>query len=115
MSRSSMSREVRRPRLVATVPTPFLSHDVGFAPDGGVWVTSGEKRESTVFGAGGRLERRLAADAAPQHVTFSNDRAYVTSGDDGTFRVQALSGRVLRTTAIPVGSYNVQHGSRPAC
>ena len=102
--------DVRRPRLVASARTPFLSHDVGFAPDGRVWVTSGEKRESTVFGAPGRLELRLAADAAPQHVTFSNDRAYVTSGDDGTFRVHALSGRVLRTTAIPDGSYNVQHG-----
>ncbi|HEX6763204.1 MAG TPA: hypothetical protein VF094_10405 [Gaiellaceae bacterium] len=101
----------RRPRLRATVPTPFLSHDVGFAPDGRVWVTSGENRESTVFGARRRLEHRLAADAAPQHVTFSRDRAYVTSGDDGTFRVHALSGRLLRTTAIPVGSYNVQHGS----
>jgi hypothetical protein len=101
----------RRPRHVATVPTPFLSHDVGFAPDGRVWVTSGLKRESTVFGAGRQLRARLAADAAPQHVTFSSDRAYVTSGDDGTFKVHALSGRLLRTTAIPVGSYNVQHGA----
>jgi DNA-binding beta-propeller fold protein YncE len=102
--------DLRRPRHVATVPTPFLSHDVGFAPDGRVWVTSGLKRESTVFDAGRQLRSTLAADAAPQHVTFSRDRAYVTSGDDGTFRVHALSGRVLRTTAIPVGSYNVQHG-----
>jgi hypothetical protein len=100
----------RRPRLHATVPTPFLSHDVGFAPDGRVWVTSGENRESTIFGTDRRLGSRLAADAAPQHVTFSRDRAYVTSGDDGTFRVHALSGRLLRTTAIPVGSYNVQQG-----
>lgn len=101
----------RRPRLQGTVPTPFLSHDVGFAPDGRVWVTSGEQRESTIYGPGRRLERRLGADAAPQHVTFSRDRAYVTSGDDGTFRVHALSGRLLRTTAIPLGSYNVQQGS----
>jgi hypothetical protein len=43
-------------------------------------------------------------------VTFSNRLAYVTSGVAGTFRVQTLSGRVLRTTGIPVGSYNVQHG-----
>ena len=99
-----------RPRHVRTVPTPFLSHDVGFAPDGSVWVTSGEKRESTVFAAGGRLRQRLAADTAPQHVTFSRDRAYVTSGADGTFRVHGPAGDLLRTTAIPVGSYNVQHG-----
>lgn len=102
--------DVGRPRHVATVPTPFLSHDVGFAPDGRVWVTSGLGRESTVFGAGRELLDTLAADAAPQHVTFSRDRAYVTSGGDGTFRVHALSGRLLGTTAVPVGSYNVQHG-----
>jgi len=37
--------------------------------------------------------------------------AYVTSGDDGTLRVQSLrDGRVLRTTKVPVGSYNVQQG-----
>jgi hypothetical protein len=34
----------------------------------------------------------------------------VTSGDDGTLRVHALSGRLLRVTPIPVGSYNVQRG-----
>ena len=103
--------DLGRPRHVETVATPFLSHDVGFAPDGRVWVTSGEKRESTVFGAGGSLRRRLAAGGAPQHVTFSSDRAYVTSGVDGTFAVHGLSGEVLRTTAVPIGSYNVQHGS----
>ncbi|HZO34109.1 MAG TPA: hypothetical protein VFB17_03430 [Gaiellaceae bacterium] len=100
----------RRLRHVASVPTPFLSHDVGFAPDGRVWVTSGEFGETTIFDAHGRMRVRLGADAAPQHVTFSNGLAYVTSGAAGTFRVQTFAGRVLRTTAIPVGSYNVQHG-----
>ena len=100
-----------RPRHVETVATPFLSHDVGYAPDGSIWVTSGEKRESTIFDAGGSLKRRLTAGGAPQHVTFSPDRAYVTSGVDGTFAVHGLAGEVLRTTAVPIGSYNVQHGS----
>ena len=36
--------------------------------------------------------------------------AYVTSGDSGTFHVQDLDGRVLRTTPVPIGSYNVQYG-----
>lgn len=100
----------RRLRHVASVPTPFLSHDVGFAPDGRVWVTSGEQSETTIFDARGRPRASLRADAAPQHVTFSNGLAYVTSGVAGTFRVQTLGGRVLRTTGIPIGSYNVQHG-----
>jgi hypothetical protein len=52
---------------------------------------------------------RIAADAPPQHVTFSADHAYVTSGEDGTLRVHAIrDGRLLRKTEIPVGSYNVQ-------
>ena len=34
----------------------------------------------------------------------------MTSGDDGTLRVHAFNGQLLRVTAIPVGSYNVQRG-----
>jgi len=101
----------RRPWLAATVPTPFLSHDVAFAPDGRAWVTSGALGETVIFDARGRHRARLEADAAPQHVTFSPRAGFVTSGDDGTLRLQSLDGRVLRTTAIPGGSYNVQHGS----
>ena len=67
---------------------------------------SGWARHVTIDASG----RRLAADGAPQHVTFSSNRAYVTSGVDGAFRVHGLTGEVLRTTAIPIGSYNVQHG-----
>jgi hypothetical protein len=44
-------------------------------------------------------------------VTFLGGNAYVASGDDGTLRVQSLrDGRVLHTTSVPVGSYNVQEG-----
>jgi hypothetical protein len=51
----------------------------------------------------------LAADAAPQHVTFLDGRAFITSGDDGTLRVyDERTVRPLRTTGVPVGSYNVQ-------
>jgi DNA-binding beta-propeller fold protein YncE len=99
-----------RPHHAATVATPFLSHDVGFDPDGRVWVTSGEHGETAIFDARGRIRSRHRADAAPQHVTFSTHLGYMTSGDDGTFKVQTLDGRVVRTTGIPRGSYNVQHG-----
>jgi DNA-binding beta-propeller fold protein YncE len=51
----------------------------------------------------------LAADGAPQHVTFLGGRAFVTSGNDGTLRVyDEASARLLHTTVVPVGSYNVQ-------
>lgn len=101
-----------RPRHVATVTPPFPAHDVGFSPDRRhVWVTSGARGETGIFDRNGRMLVRLPADLAPQHVTFAGDVAYVTSGDSGTLHVQRLrDGRVLHSTAIPVGSYNVQYG-----
>ncbi|MFL5911090.1 MAG: YncE family protein [Gaiellaceae bacterium] len=93
-----------RLRHISTVKPPFLAHDVGFAPSGRVWITSGESRVVAVHGG-----PKLAADGAPQHVTFLGDRAYVTSGGSGTLRVyHEPTARLLTTTRIPVGSYNVQ-------
>jgi hypothetical protein len=83
---------------------PFLVHDVGFAPDGRLWLTSGES--SRIW-----CGRFVAAGSAPQHVTFLGGRAYVTSGNDGTLRTHALDGTQLRELRVPVGSYNVQDGA----
>ena len=102
-----------RPRLIARLRPPFLAHDVGFAPDGrSVWVSSGDRGLIAVYDARRRRIRfTVAADAPPQHVTFIGGRAYVASGDDGTLRVHDLrDGRLLRTTHIPLGSYNVEQG-----
>jgi DNA-binding beta-propeller fold protein YncE len=106
--------EARRPRLVRTIRPPFLAHDVGFTPGGRrVWVTSGDRGRIAIYEAAtGELVRTLPGDAPPQHVTFMGDRAFVTSGDDAVLRVHALDGRLLRSAAVPVGSYNVQHGHR---
>lgn len=104
-------RDPARPRLLRRFRPPWLAHDVGFTPGGGrIWVTSGSTRELALYDRrSGRLLRRLPAGAPPQHVTFIGGRAYVTSGDDGTLEVRSAStGAVLRTTAIPVGSFNVQ-------
>ena len=104
----------RHPQRTALVTPPFGAHDVGFSPDGRqVWVTSGAAGETAVYSPGRKLQVTLHADAAPQHVTFGRTAAYVTSGDAGTLRVQSqATGDVVRTTRIPVGSYNVQHGRR---
>jgi hypothetical protein len=91
-------------RHVATLTPPFLAHDVGFAPDARLWVTAGATGELAVAG----VVRQ--ADLAPQHVTFGAERAYVTSGESATLHVHALDGRPLRSTRVPAGSYNVQHG-----
>lgn len=104
-------RDPRRPRRVATVRPPFLAHDVAFSPSGRrVWVTAGRARRVAILSAftGARV-RGLAADDAPQHVTFGPARAYVASGDGGRLTTHALSdGRVLRAARVPIGSYNVQ-------
>jgi DNA-binding beta-propeller fold protein YncE len=96
-------RDPARPRLERYVTPPFAAHDVGVAPSGRLWVTAGEDPRISAHG------RLLAADAAPQHVTFLDGRAYVTSGASGTLRVyDERTTQLLRTTRIPTGSYNVQ-------
>jgi DNA-binding beta-propeller fold protein YncE len=102
--------EPRRPRVVGAIRPPFLAHDVGFTPGGRrVWVTSGDRRRIAIYDARtAAIVRTLAADAPPQHVTFMGDRAFVTSGDDAVLRVHALDGSLLRSAAVPPGSYNVQ-------
>jgi len=96
-------RDPHRPRLERYVTPPFAAHDVGVAPSGRIWITAGEERRIYAHG------RVLPADGAPQHVTFLDGRAFVTSGADGTLRVyEEMTARLLHATPIPVGSYNVQ-------
>jgi DNA-binding beta-propeller fold protein YncE len=96
-------RDPRRLRLERYVTPPFAAHDVGMAPSGRIWITAGEERTISAHG------RVLPADRAPQHVTFLDGRAFVTSGDDGMLRVyDEQTAHLLHTSRIPVGSYNVQ-------
>jgi DNA-binding beta-propeller fold protein YncE len=102
------------PRLVHRLRPPFLAHDVGVVPGGRhVWLTSGDRGMLVVYDRRtGEVLKRLGADAPPQHVTFFGDKAFVTSGEDGTLRMHSLGdGRLLRTSRVPVGSYNVQDAS----
>jgi len=104
----------RRPRLVRHVAPPFLAHDVAFTPSGRhVWVTAGRERRLAVYAANGTQPKRvLGADTAPQHVSFGPTSAYVASGEGPSVRVHALSDqRMLRSTRVPFGSYNVQRAS----
>jgi DNA-binding beta-propeller fold protein YncE len=95
--------DTARLRHVATLTPGFPTHDVGLAPDGRLWITSGKGRIVAVGDA------HHVADLAPQHVTFGNGRAFVTSGDSGTLHVTRHDGRVIASTRIPIGSYNVQY------
>jgi DNA-binding beta-propeller fold protein YncE len=91
-------------RHVRDLTPGFPAHDVGYAPDGRLWITSGSERVLAVD------ETTQAADLAPQHVTFGNGRVFVTSGDSGTLHVHAPTGRLVAQARVPVGSYNVQFG-----
>jgi hypothetical protein len=93
--------DARDLRLVRYRRAPFAVHDVGFAPDGKLWLTSGDAK--TVWAG-----RTLRAGTSPQHVAFLGSHTYVTSGDDGTIRIHTRDGELLREGRIPVGSYNVQ-------
>jgi hypothetical protein len=103
-----------RPRVTRRITPPFLAHDVGFAPGGArVWVTAGRERRLAVYAArGDRPIRVLAADAAPQHVTFGAGRAFVSSGEEPSVSVHGLAdGARRRRTPTPLGSYNVQQAA----
>lgn len=102
-----------RPRLVRTIAAPFPAHDVVFAPDGrSVWVTSGAERRIAIYSRERRPRRILTAGAPPQHVAFAQEKAFVSSGDDGTIRRHRLDGGLVREARVPVGSYNVAFGWR---
>jgi DNA-binding beta-propeller fold protein YncE len=106
--------EPARPRLRRRVRAPFLAHDVAFSPSGRrVWVTAGRERRLAVLPAdGGGRAVLLAADAAPQHVSFGRGVAFVASGDGASVRTHDLAdGRIRRVARVPYGSYNVQAGA----
>jgi hypothetical protein len=101
----------RRPRLLRTLALPFAAHDVAFAPDArNVWVTSGTERRLAILGLDGKPRRMLAGGTPPQHVAFTPQAAYVSSGDDGTVRRHRLDGAPGREVRVPVGSYNITFG-----
>lgn len=107
--------EITRPRLTRTFRPPYRAHDIVFTPNGErVWVTSGDRGTIGIYDTATRtLLRRIAAQAPPQHVAFSErgDAVYVTSGDDAALRIHAPGGRLVRTSTVPEGSYNVSRGS----
>jgi DNA-binding beta-propeller fold protein YncE len=105
----------RRPRLARVFEPPFPAHDVVFAPDGvHAWVTSGARNALALYRLHGGAPRVFATGAPPQHVAFSDTRAYVACGRDGTVQPRRFDGSSVRTARVPHGSYNVSFGSFPA-
>ncbi|MHB8689819.1 MAG: YncE family protein [Solirubrobacteraceae bacterium] len=99
-----------RPRMVGQFSPGFPAHDLSFTPDSRqVWVTSATGPDVAVFDAGThRLLSRVPVGPPPQHVAFDGRYAYLTSGYGSTIEQVAIaSGRVLRRTSAPYGSFEV--------
>ena len=99
----------RHPRLVRTFPPLDRAHDVVVSADGAtIWVTSGVTQRIAIHDLRTlRPIAALAAGAPPQHVAMAKGRVFVASGADGRMRVHRPDGRLLRSTRIPLDSYNV--------
>jgi YVTN family beta-propeller protein len=105
-------------RVIARIHPPVAAHDLAFAPDGRtVWVTSAAAAHVTVFSA--RTRRVVAtvpAGKAPQHVVFGGGaapEAYVTSGYGASMEmVDPRDRRIVRTAALPYGSFNLAVSGR---
>ena len=102
----------RHPRLVRTFAPVDLAHDVVVSADGTrLWVTSGTADRVAVHDIRTLAPvAKIAAGAPPQHVAMGNGRVFVASGADGRMQVHRPDGRLLRTTRIPLDSYNVTCG-----
>jgi len=99
-----------RPRLTARFVPHFTVHDLAFSPDGRrVWLTSDD--EDSVHVVDARTRRLLfsvPAGPPPQHVTFDQRHAFVTSGYGSRIElIDPRGGAVLRTARQPYGSFNV--------
>jgi DNA-binding beta-propeller fold protein YncE len=98
------------PRVIDRFDPGFAAHDLGFnAADGRVWVTSDSDDRVRVFAAAThRLLFSVTVGPPPQHVAFGpRGQAYLTSGYGSRIVAASRFGSVLRTAAVPYGSFNV--------
>ncbi|MDQ6821750.1 MAG: YncE family protein [Actinomycetota bacterium] len=105
--------DLARPRLVGGFHPGFSVHDLKFSPSGAqVWVTSASGPDVTVFSSRDRrLLFKVPVGAPPQHLVFSNDYAFLTSGYGGTIAKAALAtGAVLARAHAPYGSFELDAG-----
>jgi DNA-binding beta-propeller fold protein YncE len=99
-----------RPRVIGRFDPGFAAHDLGFSPDDRrVWVTSDSDTRVRVFTAvSHRLLFAVPVGPPPQHVAFGpRGQAYLTSGYGGRIVEASRFGDMLRSAAIPYGSFNV--------
>ncbi|MGH2909780.1 MAG: YncE family protein, partial [Solirubrobacteraceae bacterium] len=104
-----------RPHVVGHFTPGFAAHDLAFGPGGRtVWVTSATGPDVTVFDAHTHHTLfRVPVGAPPQHLVFEGRDAYLTSGYGSMIEeVNATTGHVVRRTAAPYGSFELDATDR---
>jgi DNA-binding beta-propeller fold protein YncE len=99
-----------QPRVSGRFDPGFAVHDLEFSPNGkDVWATGAATPRVGVFDAANhRLLFSVTAASGPQHVAFAGRYAYIASGYGSSIeQVNASTGKVLRTTALPYGSFEL--------
>ena len=102
-----------RPRVSGRFDPGFAVHELEFSPNGQqVWATAATLAQVGVFNADThRLLRRIPAATGPLHVAFAAGNAYITSGYGNSIEMVSLtSGKVVRTTTVPYGSFELDAG-----
>jgi len=105
--------QMRHLRVTGRIHPPVAAHDLAFSPGGAtVWVTSASEPYVSVLDAvSGRRLGQIPAGAPPQHVVFGGPAApyaYLSSGYGSAIEmVDPSSGRVVRRTDLPYGSFNM--------
>lgn len=110
VSESRQTVDPGHPRVIGRFAPGFLAHDLAFSPNGReVWITAAKRTAVGVFSARDqRLLFHVPVGPPPQHVAFSGDYAYVTSGYGGTIeKVAASTGHVIRRARAPYGSFEL--------
>jgi len=105
--------DLGHPRVIGHFQPGYLAHDLLFSPGGDrVWITSADTSYVGVFSTRTRrLLFRVPVGAPPQHLAFSGGYAYLTSGYGSVIeQVSLASGRVLRRTFAPYGSFDLDAG-----
>src|SRR5207237_9932975 len=99
-----------RPEVIGRFDPGFRAHDLAFSPDDRrVWIASDTDADVRVFAAvSHRLLYSIPVGPPPQHVAFGpRGQAYVTSGYGSRIVEVSRFGDVLRSAAVPYGSFNV--------
>ena len=101
------------PHLIRRFSTGFPAHDLSFSPDGRrVWISSAANHDVTAFSTPNlRALFRIPVGTPPQHIAFAGRYAYLTSGyGDTIMKVDVVTGRVIRKTSAPYGSFELDAG-----